>query len=167
MLQPDSGGGVRIEEVIGRWITEGREQEGMTQTELGERVAELLGGKPWSRQAISTAEKGHRAFVAAELVAFALVLKCHIEDLTEPPADIELVTLSDDAPPVPAQHLRAPGADGTGDLGGALARMDELRQEWLTLRTSTFKTDVLVNQAYRELVRALRGRRIAGPEDES
>lgn len=156
---------MRIEEVIGRWITEGRELAGMTQAQLGERVAELLGGKAWSRQAISTAEKGHRAFVAAELVAFAVALNCHIEDLTEPPEDIESVTLSDDGPALPAKQLRA-GIDGSSDLTWAMTRMDELRAEWITLRTSTLKTDLLVGQAYRELVRALRGRGIAGPEDD-
>ncbi|MFD1660008.1 helix-turn-helix transcriptional regulator [Streptomyces caeni] len=64
---------MKIEEVIGanlQWI---REDQGMTQAQLGEAVARHL-GKPWSRQAVSAAEKGRRAFSAADLLALALVL---------------------------------------------------------------------------------------------
>ncbi|MEU3413739.1 helix-turn-helix transcriptional regulator [Streptomyces sp. NPDC006658] len=64
---------MKIEEVIGanvQWI---REDQGMTQAQLGEAVAAHL-GKPWSRQAVSAAEKGRRAFSAADLLALALVL---------------------------------------------------------------------------------------------
>ncbi|KDN75245.1 hypothetical protein DF19_25160 [Streptomyces olindensis] len=68
---------MKIEEVIGanlQWI---REDQEMTQSQLGEAVAEHL-GKPWSRQAVSAAEKGRRAFSAADLLALALVLDVSI-----------------------------------------------------------------------------------------
>ncbi|MGC9381590.1 helix-turn-helix domain-containing protein [Streptomyces sp. MH13] len=68
---------MKIEEVIGanlQWI---REDQEMTQTQLGEAVAEHL-GRPWSRQAVSAAEKGRRAFSAADLLALALVLDVSI-----------------------------------------------------------------------------------------
>jgi transcriptional regulator with XRE-family HTH domain len=64
---------VKIEKVIGANMQLIREDQDMTQAELGEAVAQYL-GKPWSRQAVSAAEKGRRAFSAADLLALALVL---------------------------------------------------------------------------------------------
>ncbi|MBD2760111.1 hypothetical protein IEE94_11395 [Yimella sp. cx-573] len=55
----------------------------MSQAELGDRLSELL-DKPWTRQAVWSAEKGARAFTAAELVAIAEVLDYRIEDLFAP-----------------------------------------------------------------------------------
>jgi hypothetical protein len=46
---------------------------GMSQSDLGRALAPLL-GRPWSRQAVSAAEKGARDFKIAELVAIARVL---------------------------------------------------------------------------------------------
>lgn len=153
---------MRIEDVIGRWITEGREQTGMTQAQLGDRLGELL-GKSWPRQAVSAAEKGRRAFTAAELVAFAVALGCNVEDLLEPPADVQEVILMD-GPPLPSRHLRTVGATNT-DLEDAVESMQELRQSWENLRQGNQETNVKMYRAYKDLVSALRGRGIARKEE--
>lgn len=72
-----------IEEVIGTRIQQRREQLGLSQAKLGEMLTDTL-GKPWSRQAVSLAEKGGRAFVAAELVALAEALDISIAQLFVP-----------------------------------------------------------------------------------
>ncbi|MBS9371563.1 hypothetical protein [Rhodococcus sp. B50] len=85
---------MRIEEVIGRRIQELRKaQPGigeMTQEGLGALLAPLL-GKPWSRQAVSAAEAGKRAFTAVEVVALATVLGTTIDDLFDLRRQTEVV----------------------------------------------------------------------------
>lgn len=149
---------MRIEDVIGRWITEGREQTGMTQTQLGNRLGELL-GKPWPRQAISAAEKGRRAFPAAELVAFAVALGCNVENLLEPPIDVQEVTLLD-GPPLASNRLRAVAATNT-DLADCVTSMQRLRQAWSELGNKFRVVDMKIGVAYQDLGSALRGRGIA------
>lgn len=153
---------MRIEDVIGRWITEGREETGMTQADLGERLGELL-GKPWSRQAVSAAEKGRRAFTAAELVALAVALGCSVEDLLEPPVDVQEITLLE-GPPLPSRHLRTVGSTNT-DLQDAVDSMQALREAWEAERRDGKVTDVKMHAAYKDLVSALRGRGIARKPD--
>lgn len=68
--------GVKIEQVIGERIRELREGLGISQAELGNRLP-----LPWPRQAVSAAEKGRRAFAAAELANFATTLGVGIADL--------------------------------------------------------------------------------------
>lgn len=64
---------MRIEEVVGRQIARLRAERGMSLTELGEALGPHL-GRPWRRQAVHQAERGGRAFTAAELAALALAL---------------------------------------------------------------------------------------------
>jgi transcriptional regulator with XRE-family HTH domain len=64
---------VRVEAAIGRQIARFRETRQMSLTQLGEALGQYL-GRPWSRQAVHQAERGRRAFTAAELAALALVL---------------------------------------------------------------------------------------------
>jgi len=73
----------RIEHVIGVRMYERREELGLTQEQIGEGLGGLL-DKPWSRQAVSAAEKGNRAFTAAELVAIAWTLKTTVAWLLTP-----------------------------------------------------------------------------------
>ncbi|WP_329276944.1 helix-turn-helix transcriptional regulator [Streptomyces sp. NBC_01451] len=85
---------MRLEEIIGAHIADRRADEGMSQAELGEALGQHL-EKPWSRQAVHAAEKGKRAFTAAELVAIALALDVELSELMEPPLkqrheDVEL-----------------------------------------------------------------------------
>lgn len=79
---------MKVEEVVGRRIREARELRGMSQPELGEYLAPLL-GKPLPRQAVYAAEQGRRQFTAAELVAFAYVLGVSVQDLFRLPLDLD------------------------------------------------------------------------------
>jgi transcriptional regulator with XRE-family HTH domain len=64
---------VRVEELVGARIREKRDELGWSQQELGEKVGEYL-GRPWSRQAVSLAEKGQREFGVADLLTLAMTL---------------------------------------------------------------------------------------------
>src|SRR3954452_11836691 len=79
---------MKPEEMVGQRILEIRERLGMTQQQLGELLGELL-GKPWPRQTVSAAEKGKRAFTAAELVALAIVLRTQANRLLLAPMELE------------------------------------------------------------------------------
>lgn len=81
----------QLEEQIGAFVRWAREAHGMSQAELGERLSERL-DKPWTRQAVWSAEKGGRAFTAAELVALAEVLDVTIEELFRPAVDDSAAT---------------------------------------------------------------------------
>jgi transcriptional regulator with XRE-family HTH domain len=74
---------VRLEQVIGHRMRERREEMALTQEQAGHRIGELL-GRPWPRQAVSAAEKGDRAFTAAELVAIAFALDTNVSWLLTP-----------------------------------------------------------------------------------
>src|ERR1700761_9180358 len=63
--------GVAVEAAIGQQIARLREARGLSLTQLGEALGRYL-GRPWSRQAVHQAERGRRAFTAAELAALAL-----------------------------------------------------------------------------------------------
>jgi len=80
---------VRIEEAVGKQIARFREARQMSLTQLGEALAKYL-GKPWSRQAVHQAERGRRAFTAAELAALALVLDTSVPALFLAAAPVEL-----------------------------------------------------------------------------
>lgn len=86
------GAPVRVEEVVGGQVRGRREALGLTQDELGRQLEPLL-GRPWSRQAVSAAEKGDRSFGAAELVALAAVLHATVGDLLRPPVQAAAVDL--------------------------------------------------------------------------
>lgn len=83
---------MRIEEVIGRRMKFVRELNEMTQEQVGEQLGAML-GKPWSRQAVSLAEQGKRAFTAAELVAIAAVVGTTVSRLFTPPLDARAIEL--------------------------------------------------------------------------
>lgn len=71
---------MKLEEVVGINVARLREQRRLPQAELGELLGQYL-GKPWTRQAVSAAEKGRRAFAVAELVALAAALKSDVSEL--------------------------------------------------------------------------------------
>lgn len=71
---------MRVEEAVGRQIARLRAQRGLSLTELGEALGDYL-DKPWSRQAVHQAERGRRAFTAAELTALALALDTSVPAL--------------------------------------------------------------------------------------
>jgi transcriptional regulator with XRE-family HTH domain len=72
--------GMRVEAAIGQQIAHLRQARQMSLTQLGQAVGRYL-GKPWSRQAVHQAERGRRAFTAAELAAVALALDTSIPAL--------------------------------------------------------------------------------------
>jgi len=74
---------VKIEVAIGANLARLREGQGLSQAQLGTSLGAYL-DKPWSRQAVSGAEKGRRAFTAAELIAMALALDVSIDFLLMP-----------------------------------------------------------------------------------
>lgn len=148
---------MRIEDVIGRRIAEGRTALELTQEQMGKELARYT-GKPWPRQAVSNAEKGGRAFGAADLVALSLVLGCTIETLLEPPADVDQVTIGD-GPPVDSRRFRVASSTNS-DLQALADVMTELRASFPTLMTDVERTGDLMEKAYRELWTAIRGRGI-------
>jgi transcriptional regulator with XRE-family HTH domain len=91
---------MKIEEVIGGNIRRLRESADVTQEELGRRIGALT-GKEWSRQAMSVAEKGGRAFPAAELLVLAHVLDANFWQLLAPPLGVEMVEVT------PSHSIRA------------------------------------------------------------
>lgn len=120
---------MRIETAIGRQIARFREARQMSLTQLGEAVGRYL-GRPWSRQAVHQAERGRRAFTAAELAALALALDTSVPALFL--ADATAVELPGAA--VPAQDYRgillyagddAP-LDGVGELLVALRDIGQI-----------------------------------------
>ena len=64
---------MRVEEAVGQQVARLRVQRQLSLADLGEALGRYL-GRPWSRQAVHQAERGQRAFTAAELTALALVL---------------------------------------------------------------------------------------------
>lgn len=78
-----------IEESIGSNMEALRKNLGISQAELGRRLASYL-GNPWSRQAVSAAVRGGRAFTAVELIAIAAELNTTIPQLLQSSESIEL-----------------------------------------------------------------------------
>ncbi len=79
---------MRVEEIVGGNIRARREGQEMTQEQLGQRLGELL-GHPWSRQAVSIAERGGRGFTAAELIAIAHALGTSVARIFTPARDAD------------------------------------------------------------------------------
>ena len=77
---------MRVETAIGNQIARLRETRQMSLTQLGEALGRYL-DRPWSRQAVHQAERGRRAFTAAELAAFALALDTSVPALFLADAD--------------------------------------------------------------------------------
>src|SRR5215469_2918568 len=71
---------MRIEAAIGQQIARLREARQMSLTQLGEALGRYL-EKPWSRQAVHQAERGRRAFTAAEIAALAMALDTSVPAL--------------------------------------------------------------------------------------
>ncbi|HXF37413.1 MAG TPA: helix-turn-helix transcriptional regulator [Actinomycetota bacterium] len=63
---------MKVSEVVGQRLRAVREYLGLSQAELGRRLAAYL-GRPWFPQAVSEAEHGRRQFTAEELLALAAV----------------------------------------------------------------------------------------------
>jgi transcriptional regulator with XRE-family HTH domain len=92
---------MRVEEAIGKQVSRLRARQQLSLTGLGEALGQYL-DKPWSRQAVHQAERGQRAFTAAELTALALALDTSVQTLFR--ADDEPIELPRRT--VPAQEYR-------------------------------------------------------------
>ena len=79
-------GDLSEDEFVGNQIARLRETRQMSLTQLGEALGRYL-DRPWSRQAVHQAERGRRAFTAAELAAFALALETSVPALFLADAD--------------------------------------------------------------------------------
>lgn len=114
---------MRIEAVIGRQIARFREARQMSLTQLGEAVGTYL-GRPWSRQAVHQAERGRRAFTAAELAALALALDTSVPALF----------LADDAVDLPGAAVSAQDYRGILLYAGDDAPLDGVGELLVALR---------------------------------
>lgn len=124
---------MRIEEVVGRRVSEYRTAVELSQAELGERLSVLL-GKSWPRQSVWAAEKGQRAFTAAELLALVEVLRLPgVDELFVPPWDVDTIELGGQA----IEHLGLPRAGGgsrSDSLRDTLHLIKEQVQELVELQ---------------------------------
>lgn len=121
-----------IGEVIGWNIREQRAAR-WTQPEFGKLIGTVL-PKPWPAQTVSSAEKGERAYAAAELVAIAHLLEVSVATLFSPPLPVQTVTVTDQLS-VPAQtlHTTASHHDDIsrflyGEGWSTLGRIAQLRE---------------------------------------
>lgn len=92
-----------IGEVIG-WNIRERRAARWTQPQFGKLIGTVL-PRPWPAQTVSSAEKGERAFAAAELVAIAHLLEVSVANLFSPPLPVQRVIVTDELI-VPAQTLQ-------------------------------------------------------------
>lgn len=83
-----------VEQIVGYQVARARERRQLSQAELGQQLARYL-GKPWSRQTVSVAEKGGRAFIAAELAALAHLLEVPVEGFFKPPPDVQGIEITE------------------------------------------------------------------------
>lgn len=125
-----------VGEVIG-WNIRERRAARWTQPEFGRLIGTVL-PKQWPAQTVSSAEKGERAFAAAEVVALAHLLEVSVAALFNPPLPVQRVVVSDHLT-LPAQSLHYSGTqpnhhdDGSSKLlyaegWSSLGRIAELRQ---------------------------------------
>ncbi|GEO95209.1 helix-turn-helix transcriptional regulator [Kocuria turfanensis] len=98
-----------LEQIVGWNLTKYREQENISQAELGRRIGSA--GRAWSRQAVHQAEAGKRAFGISDLVAIAIGTGMTIADLLDPGYDVQEVDLGGDQPVRVAllERLQIPG----------------------------------------------------------
>ena len=109
---------MRIETAIGKQIARLREARQMSLTQLGEAMGTYL-DKPWSRQAVPQAERGRRAFTAAEMAALALALETSVPALF----------LADAAPiELPAAAISAEDYQGLLLYAGGDAPLDGIEE---------------------------------------
>lgn len=78
---------MRIEQIVGQNVRAVRDQRDLQQVQLAALMTKTL-DKEWSGKTVSVAEKGGRAFTAAEVVALADVLGVTVARLFEPPAGV-------------------------------------------------------------------------------
>jgi transcriptional regulator with XRE-family HTH domain len=92
-----------MEEIVGANLTRYREREGISRAELGRRIG-AFANKPWSRQAVSLAEAGKRAFGVTDLVTISYSTGLTVTDLLTIPEDVDHIELGAEIP-IPAVSI--------------------------------------------------------------
>lgn len=93
-LDSERPGAVKIEEVVGQNLARLRNRWGWSQSELGEAIGQIQ-SKAWSRQTVSAAEAGSRAFTVADVVTLAVVLQVPFDTLVLLPPEAGQVLVGD------------------------------------------------------------------------
>lgn len=145
-----------VEEAIGANIRRRREWIGITQDQLGQALGEQL-GQPWSRQAVSLAEKGGRDFRAVELVALSRVLVTTVGYLTTPSGPVTLPSGETVAPD--EAWNRMIGDQVTANLDGVLQSIETLEEAVVIVKASLERAQESLGLADKviETVRAFGG----------
>lgn len=148
-----------LDSLAGERVKELREGMGLTQVELGERVASVVGGG-WSRQVVWQVEQGKRSLTAADLLALAKV--CSV-----PPSDIvgshEPVSLGGDEAVVTASLMGTPSGvatvDGWARFEAAGAALAEVRSAWAryVYEIDVVRQRIAGSSELRERVEAFKG----------
>ena len=143
---------MRVEETVGRRVREARERVGMSQRELGQHIAPLL-GRVLSRQSISQAEQGHRAFSAVDLVMFANVLDVDAAFLLSIPPAVEQIEMPSGHALYRKDLLRARQADTEG-IRAATAKLVALTK---SVQDGGRQAEEIARDLYEDWARALTG----------
>lgn len=147
-----------VSEVIGRNVRARREQRGWTQTDLGQRMGDYLGGE-WTRQQVFTAEKGVRVFTAAEVAALAHMLGVLPGQLFEPQPSEDggpLAVSTADGKSISAAWLTT----GAGSTGATAASIRELEVALIGVMQTSAQLDQIstnVTELVRRVNDAVRG----------
>lgn len=123
-----------IEQVIGENVARLRQQRDWNQRQLGEAL-ELATGKRWERQAVWAAERGKRAWAAADLIGLAEVFDVAIGELMATPDAVLVGSVT-----TTAETLRR-RTEGAGQLAAHWAQylalvslanvLRQVENEWL------------------------------------
>jgi transcriptional regulator with XRE-family HTH domain len=156
---PGTEARVRLEQVVGQRIHDIRERAGMSQAGLGRALAPLL-GRPWTRQAVSAAEKGARDFKIAELVAIARVLETTVAQLVLPGPEVRREVVFPSGKTITAMELLdavlSPRIDMESERGQVLKTGNELAEAVAELRLKVIEADEAGAESFRTLARLLR-----------
>jgi transcriptional regulator with XRE-family HTH domain len=115
---------------IGRRIAEVRALRGISQTDFGQQVRELVGAG-WSRQVVWQVERGEKPVSASDLVAVAYVLECTVADLTSTTEAVSLggrTVARTDA--IVGGEEAMPEAEGMARFRDAAEALADLRHAW-------------------------------------
>lgn len=133
----------------------------MTQAELGEQVGRYL-GRTWSRQTVSAAEKGGRAFTALELVVISVVLGVPLNVLFLPhPAAHESDLETPGGEPLPMQVLLQhvlPGPEQEGiaeQYADTHQRVVEIHQELERSKRERKELEARIDELTEDLSKAV------------
>lgn len=109
-----------VRKIVGLNIVKLRTSAGLSQNELGVRLEQWLQSS-WSRQAVSQAEQGNRAFGVDDLIALSVGLDASVQQLLTPPKDVESVILASGTELSALTYKEVV-------LGGAVEEMEEVQQ---------------------------------------